>query len=62
MNRGPEKMCVLLLQDYYKAVRVGGERVVFFIQSSFKFVRYLVLTSTRNNIFTKFSSFLNQIC
>jgi hypothetical protein len=29
--------------------------VVFFIQSSFKFVRYLVLTSTRNNIFTESS-------
>ena len=36
--------------------------LAFFIQSSFKFVPYLLLTSTRNTIFTKFSSFLNQIC
>jgi hypothetical protein len=34
--------------------------VVFCIQSSFKFVRYLLLTSTRNTIFTKFSSFLTK--
>ena len=36
--------------------------LAFFIQSSFKFVPYLLLTSTRNTIFTKFSSFLNHIC
>ena len=36
--------------------------VVFFILSWFKFVPYLLLTSTRNTISTQFSSFPNQIC
>jgi hypothetical protein len=36
---------------------VGGG-CIFYTEFIFKFVRYLLLTSTRNTIFTKFSSFL----
>jgi hypothetical protein len=50
----------ILLGSYFLFLQEQIKDIIIFIQSSFKFVRYLVLTSTRNDIFTKFSSFLNQ--